>query len=66
MNKLLTMLDKLTTASLPAVAVTAVLLIMMKLFGYISYSSLVVLSPVLIWTLVVGAVNFLSFCIDRD
>lgn len=66
MNRFITTLDKLTTASLPYAAVTTVLLIITKLLGYTSYSWLLALAPALIGIFAVGVVNFLSFFLDQD
>jgi hypothetical protein len=66
MNKFLETLDKLTTASLPAMAVTTILLIIMKLLGYVSYGWLVAFSPALIAVFLVGLVNFFSFYWDQE
>lgn len=66
MNKFLTTLDTLTTASLPYAVATMLILAATKLLGYTSYGWLLAFSPALIGTFAVGVVNFFSFYLDQD
>lgn len=66
MKKLLTVLDTLTTATLPFAVVTTLILSVAKLLSYVSYSWLLAFSPMVTGILAVGVVNFFSFYLDQD